>query len=70
MFCGNHIDCVFFHMARQLYDTLSPIVLGSFQCAKLMLLVLVEAGGVVDVVSVGLITVAKEERILKRRRKR
>jgi hypothetical protein len=57
-------------MARQLYDTLSPIVLGSFQCAKLMLSVLVEAGGVVDVVSVGLITVAKEERILKRRRKR
>jgi hypothetical protein len=57
-------------MARQLYDTLSPIVLGSFQCAKLMLSVLVEACGVVDVVSVGLITVAKEEKILKRRRKR
>ncbi len=70
VFCGDHIDCVFFHMARQLYDTLSPIVLGSFQCAKLMLSVLVEAGSAVDVVSVGPIIVAKEETILKRRRKK
>ncbi len=54
VFCGDHINCVFSHLARQLYDTLSPNVLGSFQCAKLMLSVLVEARGVVDVVSVGL----------------
>jgi hypothetical protein len=32
--------------------------------------VLVEVGGVVDVVSVGLVTVAKEKTILKRRRKK
>jgi hypothetical protein len=60
VFCGDHIDCVFSHLARQLYDTLSPSVLGSFQCEKLMLSVLVEAGGVVDVVSVGLVTIVKE----------
>jgi hypothetical protein len=43
--------------------------LGSFQCAKLKL-VLVEARGVVDVVSVGPNTViAKEKIILKRREK-
>jgi hypothetical protein len=56
-------------MARQLYDTLSPNVLGSFQCAKLMSSILVEAGGVVDVVNVGLVIVAKEETIIKRRKK-
>jgi len=57
-------------MVRQLYDTLSPNVLGSFQCAKLMSLVLVEAGGVVDVVNVGLVIVAKEETIMKKRKKK
>jgi hypothetical protein len=43
VFCGDHIDYVFFYMARQLYDTLIPNVLGSFQCAKLTL-VLLEVG--------------------------
>jgi hypothetical protein len=57
-------------MARQLYDTLSPNVLGSFQCAKLTS-ILLEVRGAMDVVNVGLVTiVAKEETILKRRRKR
>ncbi len=70
MFCGDHIDCIFFHLERQLYDTLTPNVLGSFQCAKLMS-VLVEAGGAMDVMGVGLITVVtKEETIMKRRRKK
>ncbi len=60
----------FSHLARQLYDTLTPNVLGSFQCAKLMY-VLLEARGAMDVVNVGLvIIVVKEETILKRRRKR
>jgi hypothetical protein len=63
VFCGDHIDCVFSHMARQLYDTLSPNVLGSFQCAKLMLSVLAEAGGAVDVVNVGHVIVVKEKTI-------
>jgi len=70
VFCGDHIDCVSSHLARQLYDTLTPNVLGSFLCAKLTL-ILVEAGGVVDIVSVGpIIIVVEEETILKRRRKR
>jgi len=70
VFCGDHIGCVFSHLARQLYDTFTPNVLGSFQCAKLTF-VLLEAKGAVDVVSVGLGTiVVKEETILKRRRKR
>jgi hypothetical protein len=70
VFCGDHIDYVFSHPARQLYDTFSPNVLGSFQCAKLMSLVLVEARGAADVVSVGHAIVAKEKIILKRRRKK
>jgi hypothetical protein len=70
VFCGDHIDCVFSHLVRQLYDTLSPSVLGYFQCAKLMLSVLVEAWGALHGVSVGHVTVVKEETILKRRRKK
>ncbi len=67
VFCSDHINYVFSHLERQLYDTLMPNVLGSFRCAKLVL-VLVEVGGEVDVVSVGPLTiVAKEETILKRR---
>jgi hypothetical protein len=70
VFCGDHIDCVFSHLARQLYDTLTPNVLGSFQCAKLTS-VLVEARGAVDVMIVGPITIiVKEKTILKRRRKK
>jgi hypothetical protein len=70
VFFGDHIDRVFSHLARQLYDTLTPNVLGSFQCAKLTS-VLLEVRGAMDVVNVGLVTiVAKEETILKRRRKR
>jgi hypothetical protein len=70
VFCGDHIDCVFSHLARQLYDTFTPDVLGSFQYAKLTS-ILLEAKGAVDVVSVGLVTiVVKEETIMKRRRKR
>ncbi len=63
MFCGDHMDCVFSHLARQLYATLSPSVLGSFQCANVMLSVLMEARGPVDVMSVGLVIVVKEETI-------
>ncbi len=60
MFCGDHIDCVFSHLERQLYDTLTPSVLGFFQCAKLTL-VLVEAGGAVDVMNVRPIIVVTKE---------
>jgi hypothetical protein len=70
VFCGDHIDYVFSHLARQLYDTFSPNVLGSFQCEKLMLSVLVEVGGGVDVVSVGPEIIIKEETIMKRNRKK
>jgi hypothetical protein len=70
VFCGDHIDCVFSHLARQLYDTLSPSVLGYFQYAKLTSIP-VEVGGAMDIMNVGLvIIVAKEKTILKRRRKR
>jgi hypothetical protein len=69
VFCGDHMDCIFFHLAKQLYVTFSPNVLGSFQCANVMLSVLMEAGGAVDVMSVGLVIVVKEETIRKRSRK-
>jgi len=70
VYCDDHIDCVFSHLARQLYDTFSPSVLGSFQCAKLMSLVLAKARGAVDIVSVGPITIVKEKNIMKGRRKK
>ncbi len=70
MFYGDHMDCVFSHLARQLYATLSPSVLGSFQCAKLMLSVLMEAGGAVDVMNVGPVIVVKEETIQKSSKKK
>jgi hypothetical protein len=50
-------------MARQLYVTLSPSVLGSFQCANVMLSILMEAGGAMDVMNVGPVIVVKEETI-------
>ncbi len=70
VFCGDHIDCVFFDLARQLYEYPYPQCFGFFPMCKTNVRS-IGGGGVVDIMSVGLASIiAKEETILKRRRKR
>jgi len=70
VFCGDHIDCVFFDLARQLYEYPYPQCFGFFPMCKTNVSS-IGGGGVVDIMSVGLASIiAKEETILKRRRKR